>query len=143
MAWPGAAGARAACVRQSLEIFAESAPGRAGKTAELDYDHQPAPGHLAGELSVLGYGPRLGHGTERRRPGASARGVAGSVAAAAQQRRGIRYSLLPDQPAGAGHRAQMGAPSAPGVARLAPSADRLQGIDALSGGRCGMARALR
>jgi dimethylamine monooxygenase subunit A len=82
-------------------------------------------------------------GAECRRPRAPARGIAGAVAAAAQQRHRFRDSLLPDQLARIGNGAEVGAPRAPGLEGFASRADRLQRTDALSGCSGGMAGAFR
>src|SRR4030081_2982675 len=112
MARTRAARARTRGVRSGAEILAQLAIGSARAAAELDHDHPSSSRYVARELSALGTGPSLGDGAECRRPRASAGGVAGAVAPAAQQRHRFRHSLLFDQLARAGTRAEMGAPRA-------------------------------
>src|ERR1700733_1403015 len=143
MARPRSSRSRAAGLRSRTEIPAQSAAGPARAAAELDHDRPPPSRYIARKLSEVGAGPRDGDGPECRRPRASARGAAGAVAAAAQQCHRLRHSLLSDQPAGAGDRTEMGAPSAPRAEEFAPCAGRLQGTDAIQRRGGGMAGAFR
>src|SRR5580658_6387288 len=108
MAWTGAAGARDAGFRSGAEILAEFALGVTRTPAQLDHDRASPPRYLARELSVLGPGPRIGDPANCRGPRASARGIAGPVAIAAQQCHCFRHPLLSCKPARVGDRAEMG-----------------------------------
>jgi len=99
---------------RALKFLLKLEIGTTRAAPELDHDGQPAPGHFTGKLSQLGNGSRLGDAAERRRQGSPARGTAGLMAAAAQQCRRLRHSLLPHQLERAVDGAQMGAPRAPG-----------------------------
>src|ERR1700722_18055601 len=131
MAWARSSRPRAAGLRSRAEIPAQPAAGPTRAAAELDHDHQAPSRYLARKLSEMGTGPCHRDGPQRRRPRTPARGAAGTMAAAAQQCHRVRYSLLPDQPAGTRDRAEMGAPSAPRAEGFASRAGRLQGTDAI------------